>query len=142
MIWQAGKSFAVRAKQASEGRKNVWTDDFIAKMEYAYAAADIVVSRSGAMAVSEVCVTGKPVIFGPFPFAAEDHQTVNARRLTDQGAAIMITDEHVGSTLMSTVVELAADEKKQEDLKNKISKLAVLNADEIIAREILKVIND
>ena len=74
----------IRQRKISSGRKNVWTNDFIVKMEYAFAAADIVVSRSGAMAVAELSVVKKPVIFVPFPFAAEDHQTVNARQLTDK----------------------------------------------------------
>lgn len=142
LIWQAGKSFVDQARRASEGRRNVWTSDFITQMEYAFAAADIVVSRSGAMAVSELCVVKKPVIFVPFPFAAEDHQTVNARRLVEKGAALMVTDEEVRSNLMPLIIELSGDNNKQNELKNNIAKLAVKNADEIIAREILKAIND
>jgi UDP-N-acetylglucosamine--N-acetylmuramyl-(pentapeptide) pyrophosphoryl-undecaprenol N-acetylglucosamine transferase len=142
LIWQAGKSFAETAKQASDGRRNIWTGDFISQMEYAFAAADIVVSRSGAMAVSELCAVKKPVIFVPFPFAAEDHQTVNARRLVEKGAALMVTDEEVRSKLMSMIVELSMDETRQQQLKENIGKLSIKNADEAIAREILRLIND
>jgi UDP-N-acetylglucosamine--N-acetylmuramyl-(pentapeptide) pyrophosphoryl-undecaprenol N-acetylglucosamine transferase len=141
LIWQAGRSFADTAKQVSEGRRNVWTSDFIAQMEYAFAAADIVVSRSGAMAVSELCVVKKPVIFVPFPFAAEDHQTVNARRLVDKGAALMVTDEEVRSRLMPMIVELSNDESRRQQLTQNISRLAVRNADETIAREIINNLN-
>jgi UDP-N-acetylglucosamine--N-acetylmuramyl-(pentapeptide) pyrophosphoryl-undecaprenol N-acetylglucosamine transferase len=141
LIWQAGRSFADTAKQVSDGRRNVWTSDFIAQMEYAFAAADIVVSRSGAMAVSELCVVNKPVIFVPFPFAAEDHQTVNARRLVDKGAALMVTDEEVRSRLMPMIVELSNDENRRQELKENISRLAVRNADETIAREIINNLN-
>jgi len=140
LIWQAGKSFSADAKEVSNGRRNVWTGDFIARMEFALASADIVVSRSGAMAVSELCVAGKPVIFVPFPFATEDHQTVNAKKLVDKGAALMITNEQVSAGLMQMIIDLASDEEKQEELKQNISKLAVTNADEIIAREILRII--
>ena len=69
---------------------NIWTNAFIDKMENAYAAADVVIARSGAMTVAEMCVVGKPVIFVPFPFAAEDHQTINAQVLVDKNAALMV----------------------------------------------------
>ena len=141
LIWQSGKAFADRAKQAAQGRRNVWTDEFITRMENAFAASDIVVSRSGAMAVSELSVAGKPVIFVPFPFATEDHQTVNAKQLVDRGAALMITDSEVRTELMKVIVQLASDVNKQSELKENIKKLAVSNADELIAREILKSIN-
>lgn len=141
LIWQSGKAFSERAKQAAQGRRNVWTDEFITRMEYGYAAADIVVSRSGAMAVSELCVAGKPVIFVPFPFATEDHQTVNAKQLVDRDAAMMITDTQVNAELMPTIVRLATDANKQNELIKNIKELAVINADEIIASEILKSIN-
>ncbi len=138
LIWQTGKPFAAHAREVSEGRRNVWTDEFIGKMEYAFAAADIVVSRSGAMSIAELCIAGKPVIFVPYPFAAEDHQTENARRLVEKNAALMIPDAAVKENLMNTIAELAYDIPRQEELKKNITALAVKNADEIIAQEILK----
>ena len=81
LIWQTGKPYAARAKEIAAGKKNIWVNDFIGQMEMAYAAADAVVSRSGAMAIAELCVAKKPVVFVPYPFAAEDHQTVNAQNL-------------------------------------------------------------
>ncbi|HUQ66303.1 MAG TPA: undecaprenyldiphospho-muramoylpentapeptide beta-N-acetylglucosaminyltransferase [Flavitalea sp.] len=140
LIWQTGKPFAAQAKKISEGRRNVWTEDFITKMEYAFAAADIVVSRSGAMAIAELSVVKKPVIFVPFPFAAEDHQTVNAKQLADKNAALMIADAEARSTLVTTIMELANNEKLQEELKQNIGRLAVTDADEVIARDILETI--
>lgn len=142
LIWQTGKTFAPVAKEVSKGRKNVWTDEFITKMEYAFAAADIVVSRSGAMAVSELSAAAKPVIFVPFPYATEDHQTVNAKRLSDKNAAILITDQQVNEQLIPTIIQLAEDKQKQQELRQNISKLAILNADEVIAAEILNSIHD
>jgi UDP-N-acetylglucosamine--N-acetylmuramyl-(pentapeptide) pyrophosphoryl-undecaprenol N-acetylglucosamine transferase len=142
LIWQTGKLFTEKAKEVSQGRRNVWTNDFIMNMEYAFAAADIVVSRSGAMAVSELSVAGKPVIFVPFPYAAEDHQTVNAKRLVEKNAAMMIADAEAREKLMDTLLQLASDDNKQRELKHNISMLAVKNADEVVAKEILRTLND
>ena len=140
LIWQTGKPFAADAQKISDGRKNVWTNDFITKMEYAFAAADIVVSRSGAMAIAELSVVKKPVIFVPFPFAAEDHQTVNAKQLADKNAALMIADAEARGTLVRSIIDLATNNRLQDELKNNIGKLGKTNADEVIAKEILEAI--
>ncbi len=140
LVWQTGKPYASKAKERSAGIAGIWTNDFITQMEYAYAAADVVVSRSGAMAIAELCVAGKPVVFVPFPFAAEDHQTVNAKNLVDKNAGLLIKDSEAKDKLVATVIELAGNEGTQQELKNNIAKLAVKNADEVIAKEILKVI--
>jgi UDP-N-acetylglucosamine--N-acetylmuramyl-(pentapeptide) pyrophosphoryl-undecaprenol N-acetylglucosamine transferase len=140
LIWQTGKPFAPQARKVSEGRRNVWTNEFITKMEYAFAAADIVVSRSGAMAVAELSVAKKPVIFVPFPFAAEDHQTVNAKQLVDKNAALMIADTEARDGLVTTIINLSRDEKKQEEMKKNIAALGVKDADVVIAKQILEVI--
>jgi len=140
LIWQTGKPFAAHARQVSTGRRNVWTNDFITQMEYAFAAADIVVSRSGAMAIAELSVVKKPVIFVPFPFAAEDHQTVNAKQLADKNAALMIADAEARGKLVPLIIELAANQKLQDELKTNIGKLGVTDADQVIAREILETI--
>ncbi|MBX2925359.1 MAG: undecaprenyldiphospho-muramoylpentapeptide beta-N-acetylglucosaminyltransferase [Chitinophagaceae bacterium] len=137
LIWQTGKLFVDRA---SRGKTNIWTNDFITNMEYAYAAADVVISRSGAMSVAELCVVQKPVIFVPYPFAAEDHQTVNAKRLVDKNAAWMIKDSEANELLVKTAVALALDDAEQQELKNNIARLAITNADEVIAKEVLKLI--
>ncbi len=141
LIWQTGKLFAGKAKEMAAGRKNIWTNDFITKMENAFAAADLVISRSGAMSIAELCVEKKPVVFVPFPFAAEDHQTVNAQNLVNKRAGILVKDNEAKEKLVSTVIALAKDENKQNELKENIGKLAITNADEMIAMEILKKIS-
>jgi len=141
LIWQTGKLYVDRAKQAANGKMNVWTNDFIARMEYAFAAADMVISRSGAMSIAELCVVKKPVVLVPFPFAAEDHQTVNAQNLVNRHAGILIKDSEAKEKLITTVIALAKNESKQNELRENIAKLAVANADEVIANEILKLIS-
>ena len=137
LIWQTGKTTATEYIAKGKGYKNVWVDEFINKMEMAYAAADIVISRAGAMAVTELCVAKKPVIFVPFPFAAEDHQTVNASHLVEKHAALMIKDNEANDKLIVATISLAEDAVLQAKLSENISKLAIVNADEVIAREIL-----
>ncbi|MCB0710092.1 MAG: UDP-N-acetylglucosamine--N-acetylmuramyl-(pentapeptide) pyrophosphoryl-undecaprenol N-acetylglucosamine transferase, partial [Chitinophagaceae bacterium] len=107
----------------------------------AYAAADLVISRSGAIAIAELCVMKKAVVFVPYPFAAEDHQTVNAQSLVNKNAGIMIKDSEALEKLVPAIISLSKDESKQQELKNNIGKLAITNADEIIATEILKMID-
>lgn len=140
LIWQTGKPFAAKAKEKSMGKENIWTGEFISQMDYAFAAADVVVSRSGAIAIAELCVAKKPAVLVPFPFAAEDHQTVNAQNLVDKHAAIMIKDAEAKEKLVSMVIELAKNEIRQQELRNNIAKLAVVNADEVVAKKILKAI--
>ena len=140
LIWQTGKPYAAKGKERAAGKNNIWVNDFIMQMEYAYAAADMVISRSGAMAIAELCVVKKPVVFVPFPFAAEDHQTVNAQNLVNKNAGIMIEDSEALNELVPAIISLSRDVEKQNELKNNISKLGIINADEIIAKEILKLI--
>ncbi len=140
LIWQTGKPYFDRAKQITNGKTGICLNEFINEMEYAYAAADVVISRSGAMAISELCVMGKPVIFVPYPFAAEDHQTANAQNLVNKQAALMIKDNDALDKLVAAIIDLAKDNEKQLELKTNINKLAITNADEIIAKEILSAI--
>ena len=136
LIWQTGAGYE---PQDSNGEyTNIRQYTFINKMENAYAAADIVVSRAGAMAIAELCVVAKPVIFVPYPHAAEDHQTANANALVTGHAAILISDSDVNDTLMDTILELANDPDKANMLKENIAKLGNAHADEIIANEIIK----
>ena len=137
LIWQTGKPYTATASARVTGKKGVWANDFITQMEYAYAAADIVVARAGAMTVAELCIVKKPVLFVPYPFAAEDHQTVNAMQLVDKNAALMVKDTEAKDKLVFMSIELARDEGKQEELKNNMAKLGVTDADTRIAKEIL-----
>ncbi|MEO5948026.1 MAG: undecaprenyldiphospho-muramoylpentapeptide beta-N-acetylglucosaminyltransferase [Chitinophagaceae bacterium] len=138
IIWQTGKPYAEKAKERAESKQGVWVNEFITQMEFAYAAADIVVARAGAMTVAELCVAKKPVLFVPYPFAAEDHQTVNAMALIKKNAALMVRDTETMKKLVFMTIELAKDKSKQEELKMNISKLAITNADTIIADEVLR----
>ena len=140
LIWQTGKSYALQGRERAIDIPNVWVGDFINQMEYAYSAADIVISRAGAMAIAELCVAEKPVLFVPYPFAAEDHQTVNAKNLVEKNAAIMVSDKEAIDKLVPMIIELSMNEIKQNELKQNIKKLAIKNADEIIAEEIIKTI--
>jgi UDP-N-acetylglucosamine--N-acetylmuramyl-(pentapeptide) pyrophosphoryl-undecaprenol N-acetylglucosamine transferase len=140
LIWQTGKLYAEKASALAAENRNVWANSFITQMEYAYAAADVVISRAGAMSVAELCVAQKPVVFVPFPFAAEDHQTANAQNLVNKQAGLVIKDSEAKEKLVSTLIALAKDEQQQNQLKENISKLAVTNADEVVAGEILRAI--
>lgn len=142
VIWQTGKTTAAKYLSKAKALHNVWANDFINEMEKAYAAADLVVSRSGAMSVAELCVAKKPVIFVPFPYAAEDHQTVNAKYLVDRNAALIVKDDMVRTKLFNEITNLAKDQAKQEILANNIAAFAIKNADEKIATSILKILAD
>lgn len=137
LIWQTGKTTAEEFKQKAEGRKNIWCDAFITKMEMAYAAADIAISRAGAMAVTEICVTQKPCVFVPFPLAAEDHQTANAKHLVERNAALMIKDSEAKETLVKTIIDLSNNGTLKEQLKINITPLGIKDADMVIAKNIL-----
>ncbi len=138
LIWQTGRTTAAASREAAMGRKSVWVSDFIKEMEIAYSAADIVISRAGAMAVTELCVTGKPSVFVPFPFATEDHQTANAMALVNKKAALIVKDGEVREKLVTTVIDLSKNETLQQTLHSNIQALGITNADEIIVTEIMK----
>ncbi len=138
LIWQTGKSYLEKAKERTSGRAGVWVNEFITEMSMAYTAADMVVSRSGAMAVSELAIVKKPVLFVPYPFAAEDHQTENALRLANRNAAIMVKDKEALDKIVAMIIDLSKDEKKQNEMKNNIAAFAMTDADEKIAEVVLK----
>lgn len=138
VIWQTGKTDAAKWKALAANQPGIWVNEFITEMENAYAAADIVVSRAGAMAIAELCVVKKPVLFVPFPFAAEDHQTVNAMNLVKKDAALMIKDNEAIDKVVPAIIELSKDAQRQQELKENIGRYAILRADEDIAREIIK----
>jgi UDP-N-acetylglucosamine--N-acetylmuramyl-(pentapeptide) pyrophosphoryl-undecaprenol N-acetylglucosamine transferase len=140
IIWQTGKQYVRKATEEAIENKSIWVNAFINQMEYAYAAADIVVARSGAMTVAELCVVKKPVLFVPYPFAAEDHQTVNAKQLVDKNAALMVKDSEALNKVVPMVIDLAKDENKQAEMRKNIAGYAIRDADKKIASEILKCI--
>jgi UDP-N-acetylglucosamine--N-acetylmuramyl-(pentapeptide) pyrophosphoryl-undecaprenol N-acetylglucosamine transferase len=142
VLWQTGKSYAEKAAGAikSDNKAKQVTMPFIARMDVAYAAADFVVSRAGAIAISEICAVGKPCILVPSPNVAEDHQTKNAIALADKNAALVVNDKTARNELGKTVIKLAGDESLQATLKNNILKLAHKDAATDIAAEILKIL--
>lgn len=141
VIWQTGKLFHDRALKAAKGHE-VWlkVTPFIQRMDLAYAAADLVVSRAGAIAVSELCLAKKPSIFIPLPSAAEDHQTKNAQVLVTLNAAHLIKDSEVRDLLGSEVIKLINDEAQLQKFVSNIQPLGYRDAAELIADEALKLI--
>jgi len=137
VIWQTGKSYYQTATQVAMGYKNVRVNEFIYDMDVAYATADLIISRAGALSISELCLMGKPTILIPSPNVAEDHQTKNAMALVDKHAAIMITDTDSIGTLMVTASELIKNPEKMETLASNIKKLGIKNSAELIVKEIL-----
>jgi len=139
LIWQTGKYYFEQAEKAIEDYpdQNFKVFRFIERMDYAYALASVIVSRAGAIAVSEMCLVRKPVILIPSPNVAEDHQTKNAMTLVNSNAAMMLTDNEAVLKLGDTITELLGNENKQNKLQLEISRLGFENADETIAHEII-----
>ena len=140
IIWQTGTTNEQLYKDAALPYTNIWIGSFINKMDIAYAAANIVISRAGAMAITELCVLAKPAILVPYPHAAEDHQTHNAQQLANAKASILIKDNEAVTKLVDTALALIADTETQHLFIKNIKQFAIKNADEIIAYEILKTI--
>jgi UDP-N-acetylglucosamine--N-acetylmuramyl-(pentapeptide) pyrophosphoryl-undecaprenol N-acetylglucosamine transferase len=138
IIWQCGKLyFDEYKKYASE---NVHVFAFIEKMNFVYAAADVIISRAGASSVSELCIVGKPVVFIPSPNVAEDHQTKNAKAIVDKKAAIMVKESELDAVFALVFKELLLDTNKQTELGKNIKQLAKPEATEKIVDEIVKLI--
>jgi UDP-N-acetylglucosamine--N-acetylmuramyl-(pentapeptide) pyrophosphoryl-undecaprenol N-acetylglucosamine transferase len=116
--------------------------EFINNMDFAYAAADIVISRAGASSVSELCIVGKPVIFIPSPNVAEDHQTKNAMSVVNQDAAMIIKEEDLDADFENKFSQLVASPEKQKELGGNIKKLALVNATKDIADEVEKLLKE
>ncbi|MEN8158263.1 MAG: undecaprenyldiphospho-muramoylpentapeptide beta-N-acetylglucosaminyltransferase [Bacteroidota bacterium] len=140
VIWQCGKRYheEVESAVAESGLKNIRVMPFIAKMERAYNAADLIVSRAGAITISELCIIGKPAILVPSPNVAEDHQTRNAEALAFRNAAVMVADREAGEKLVAKMLELLFDEVRQEELVKNIKQLAIPDAADRIASEVIK----
>ncbi|MDR2281650.1 MAG: undecaprenyldiphospho-muramoylpentapeptide beta-N-acetylglucosaminyltransferase [Sphingobacterium sp.] len=142
VIWQCGGYYVDKLTAELGGRlpNSIKMSAFLQKMDYAYAAADLIVARAGAGTISELCVVGKPVILVPSPNVAEDHQTKNAMALVNKDAAVMVKDVEARDVLVDKILELLNDAPTAEKLGQNIEKMALLDADEVIAREVLKLI--
>lgn len=139
IIWQCGKHYLIDYAKYNE-KENVQVTAFIERMDLVYAAADVVISRSGASSVSELCIVGKPTIFIPSPNVSEDHQTKNARAIVDKGGAILIKESDLESEFNLVFEALVKDKGKLESLTENIKKLALPNATKGIVEVIKKLI--
>jgi UDP-N-acetylglucosamine--N-acetylmuramyl-(pentapeptide) pyrophosphoryl-undecaprenol N-acetylglucosamine transferase len=138
LIWQCGKLYEEQYIAQSKGQIQV--SAFLNRMDFAYAAADIIISRAGAISVSELCLVGKPVIFIPSPNVAEDHQTKNALSISSKGAAIVLKEADADQNFESELALLLHDEQKQRQLSENIKKLARPNATAEIVEEVIKLL--
>ncbi|WP_420150387.1 undecaprenyldiphospho-muramoylpentapeptide beta-N-acetylglucosaminyltransferase [Spirosoma sp.] len=140
VIWQTGPAFIERARKAvaNIGSPLIKAYDFIYDMDKAYAVANVVVSRAGALSVSELCLVGRPAILVPFPAAAEDHQTKNAMSLVERNAALLVTDRNAREDLVTYALNLLNNPVQQKQLSTEIKTLAKPNAARDIAQEVIK----
>ncbi|WP_297868151.1 undecaprenyldiphospho-muramoylpentapeptide beta-N-acetylglucosaminyltransferase [uncultured Flavobacterium sp.] len=141
IIWQCGKLYLNDYSKYNE-KENVQVVAFIDRMDLVYAAADVVISRSGASSVSELCIVGKPTIFIPSPNVAEDHQTKNAKAISDKNGAILIKESELDAQFETVFSDLISNENKQAELSQNIKKLAKPNATKDIVEEIVKLIKN
>ncbi len=142
VIWQCGKVYFQTAKLQAESFQNrgVGVYEFISRMDLAYACADVVISRAGAGAISEICLVQKPSILVPLPSAAEDHQTKNALALVNKNAALLVKDVDCMETLTNTCLHLLSDTVLQSELSKNCGALAVKDSASLIANEILRLV--
>ena len=154
-IWQVGKIYIDQVKEALRAYSgelvcnshiatmpNLYVNDFIKHMEYAYGIADLVVSRAGAGSISEFCLLGKPVILVPSPNVAEDHQTQNALALVRRDAALYVKDAEAKEQLVELAIETVKDNDKIQALNRNILEMALPDSAEIIAKEVLRLADE
>ena len=141
VIWQCGSYYHKELEEQLKGRmpENVKFMPFLKRMDLAYACADLVVARAGAGTISELCLLGKAAVLVPSPNVAEDHQTKNAIALLNKQAAVMVKDAEVVERLGEVMERLLQDDGERKSLSDHILTLAMKNSDEVIAREILKI---
>ena len=140
LLWQCGKLYYEEYKKYDS--ETVKVKAFLNKMDFAYTAADTIISRAGAGSVSELCLVGKPTVFIPSPNVAEDHQTKNAEALVKEGAAVLIKENDLEINFESVFNKLIASTEMQENLAKNIKKLALPKATEAIVDEIEKLIKN
>ena len=136
LLWQTGSLEFNSIGEDLHDLEGVAIKEFIYRMDQAYAAADVIVSRAGAIAISELTIAAKPLILVPFPFAAEDHQTKNAQSLSTRGAAVLITDGEAENTLAQKAIDLLTDRNQQQQMTEQIAKLGKPTATKMIVNDI------
>lgn len=144
VIWQTGKFYyqGILQQLGPDGHPDICVVEFLNRMDLAYAAADIIISRAGAGTIAELCVIKKPVILVPSPNVAEDHQTKNALALVEERAALFVPDRDAETKLIDKALELLKDNELQKTLSKNIGKLALPDADEVIAKEVIQITNN
>ena len=140
VLWQCGKLYYEEFKPIAATYDNVKLVAFIDRMDYVYAMADVVISRAGALSISELAVVAKPTIFVPSPNVTDDHQTANAMSLVNKNAALLIKDIKARETLISTALNLIEDKAQQATLIENIKSCGIANAADKIAAEILQLV--
>lgn len=140
VIWQTGKYYFQSINEQLKGKEheNIKVLEFLNRMDLAYAASDLIISRAGAGTIAELCVIKKPVILVPSPNVAEDHQTKNANALVEKNAAILVKDVNAENELIDSALLLINDNEKCKELSTQIGKMELPNSDEIIAKEVFK----
>lgn len=141
LVWQTGRGDYERVKNAIGDKQIGWLGAFIDKMEYAFGAADLIVCRAGATTIAELTKVGKPAVVVPYPFAAGDHQTHNAKSLADAGAAVMIADKDARQSLKETVLQLLNDQQRLNKMGEASLRLGRPGAGQEIARTVLEMIH-
>ena len=144
VIWQCGNYYykSLLEEFGDQLPRQIKLVPFLEKMDHAYAAADIIISRAGAGTISELSVVGKPVILIPSPNVADDHQTKNANALVERSAAILVHDNQAKEELINQILLLHQNRVKQQELSDNIKKLAIDDADMVIANEIVTILNN
>lgn len=142
VIWQTGKFYEREMTEFMQSRSSegIWRGAFIDRMDLAYAVADVVVGRSGAGTVSELCLVGKPAIFVPSPNVAEDHQTKNAMALVRKDAALLVPDSQAVTALFPVVDQLLADPVRMQRMAANIKALGIADSADRIVDELLAVV--
>jgi UDP-N-acetylglucosamine--N-acetylmuramyl-(pentapeptide) pyrophosphoryl-undecaprenol N-acetylglucosamine transferase len=143
IIWQTGKFYykGIIEKLGENYHPDVKIVEFLNRMDLAYAAADIIISRAGAGTIAELCVIKKPVVLVPSPNVAEDHQTKNALALVQENAAVFVADRDAEAKLVDKALELLNDKETQKKLSDNIGKMAMPDADDVIAEEVMKMVH-
>lgn len=139
LVWQCGKLYAEDYSHYN-ANEAVQVHTFLNRMDFAYSAADIIISRAGASSVSELCIVGKPVIFIPSPNVSEDHQTKNASAVSEKKAALLISEKDLESSFEMQFSKLISSESQQVELSTNIKKLALKQATKTIVDEIEKLL--
>lgn len=144
LIWQTGKAYFNQINQKLD--ENDWSGlkvmEFLKEMHFAFAAADVIISRAGALSIAELCLVGKPVILVPSPNVSEDHQTKNAMALVNNGAAILVTDKDAQELLIPTALDLLKNESQRNSLSIKIKQMAITDATDTIVKNISQILQN